>query len=378
MINNNTELSKTSLHALHLDDGAKMVPFAGYEMPVQYRGGIIQEHKHTRSHAGLFDISHMGQIQITGDDALGAIERLVPGRLTGLQPYRQKYTVLTNPEGGIIDDVMVMHAGDHVRLVVNAACKHTDLAYLQDKLGDQCAIQMLESESLLALQGPDAARILGKYIPAVTELTFMTAGKFVREEIEFVISRSGYTGEDGFEISLADDCAERFAKLLLTEDEVELIGLGARDTLRLEAGLCLYGQDIDNTTTPVEAALDWLIPKDGQASGDVDDYPGVETIRNHLFNGTERRRVGLKPQSKVPLRAGTGLFNEQQEQIGHITSGGYSPTLEKPVAMGYVRTEYIQTGTCLVASSRGKEYKIAVTELPFVTHRYCHKNMGVN
>jgi aminomethyltransferase len=372
MIENYTELSKTSLHALHLDYGAKMVPFAGYEMPVQYRGGIIQEHKHTRSHAGLFDISHMGQIRITGDDALGAIERLVPGRLTGLQPYTQKYTVLTNSEGGIIDDVMVLHAGDHVRLVVNAACKHTDLAYLQNKLGNQCDIQMLESESLLALQGPAAARILGEYIPAVTELTFMAAGNFALEEVEFIISRSGYTGEDGFEISLSSDCAERFAKLLLVEDEVELIGLGARDTLRLEAGLCLYSQDIDNTTTPVEAALDWLIPKAGQASGDVDDYPGVETIRSHLLNGTERRRVGLKPQSKVPLRTGTVLLNDQQEQIGHITSGGYSPTLGEPIAMGYVSSDHIKAGTCLCACARGKEYKIMVVKLPFVKHHYCH------
>jgi aminomethyltransferase len=377
MIENNTELSKTSLYGLHLDNGAKMVPFAGYWMPVQYRGGIIQEHKHTRCQVGLFDISHMGQIKITGENVLSAVERLVPGLLTGLQPYTQKYTVLTNPEGGIIDDVMIMHAGDHVRMVVNAACKNSDLAYLQNKLENRCVIEMLESESLLALQGPVAARILGKYIPAVTELTFMTVGKFVQEEVEFVISRSGYTGEDGFEISLPDDYAERFAKLILAEDEVALIGLGARDTLRLEAGLCLYGQDIDNTTTPVEAALEWLVPKADQLGGDIDDYPGVERIRNHLHNGTERRRVGLKPQSKVPLRTGTVLLNDQQEQIGHISSGGYSPTLEKPVAMGYVRTEYTQPGTCLVARSRGKEYEIAVTGLPFVEHRYCHKNTRV-
>ena len=366
------ELNKTPLHALHIEYGARMVPFAGYELPVQYRGGILQEHRHTRSQAGLFDISHMGQIRITGDIALTALENLVPGRLANLPLFRQKYTVLTNPEGGIIDDVMVMHAGDHVRLVVNAACRHKVLAYLQNSLGHRCEIQMLASESLLALQGPAAAMNLARYIPAVSELTFMSAGKFIFNGIELTISRSGYTGEDGFELSLSDNCAEDFARLLLKGDEVTLAGFGARDSLRLEAGLCLYGQDIDSTTTPVEAGLHWLIAESSQWKCKNADYPGADIIREQLRSGTGRRRVGLIPQSRAPLRAGTGLLNDRQEQIGVITSGGYSPTLEKPIAMGYVSSDYIQPGTSLGAFSRGKEFRIAVVALPFVAHRYCH------
>lgn len=370
MINNIAESCKTQLHALHLDCGARMVAFAGYSMPVQYRGGIIQEHIHTRSQAGLFDISHMGQIRVVGEDALALLDGLVPGKLSGLQPFRQRYTVLTNPEGGIIDDLMVMHADDHMRLVVNAACKHSDLVYLQGKLSNQCDIEMLESDSLLALQGPAAAMVLERYLPTVSVLSFMSAGKFVFNNIELVISRSGYTGEDGFEISLPNDCAADFAKRLLDEDEVDLIGLGARDSLRLEAGLCLYGQDIDTTTTPVEAALEWLIAGKGDDKSDINDFPGADKIREQLRNGAGRRRTGLKPQTKAPLRSGTGLFNENKEQIGTITSGGYSPSLKGPIAMGYVKSDYIQPGTCLNTSVRGKEYDIEVVKLPFVDHRY--------
>ena len=364
-------LKHTALYDLHLESGARMVAFAGYDMPVQYRHGIKHEHQHTRTEAGLFDISHMGQIRVYGEQASHLLEGLVPGDIENLPLQRQRYTVMTNDAGGIIDDIMVTRAADHLFLVVNAACKEKDFEYLTERLTPACRVELLAQQSLLSLQGPGAARVLGRYVPAVKRLGFMQAGEFKVEGISCFINRCGYTGEDGFEISVPATDTEILTRTLLTDGAVEMIGLGARDTLRLEAGLCLYGHDIDEQTTPVEAGIAWVVAKKYRDANIITArFPGAEKILAQLRDGSERVRIGIRPEGKVMIREGTRLENESGETTGRITSGGYGQTVGGPIAMGYVQHEYAVSGTGLYAMIRERRCPVHVTPLPFVAHRY--------
>lgn len=375
-INNieSSPLNKTPLYNLHCEQGARMVPFAGYEMPVQYHQGIKQEHLHCRAHAGLFDISHMGQISLQGRGAVSMLESLIPSKISDLKPGQQRYSVLTNNRGGILDDIMVTNMDDHLLLVVNAACKDEDFAYLQstcDELNNEdCQLQLLEDKALLALQGPAAASVLQEFSPEVVGLHFMQGGEFNIQDIPCVINRCGYTGEDGFEISISAKSVENLARLILEHDEVQMIGLGARDTLRLEAGLCLYGHDIDLETSPVEAAIEWIIT-DKESQGNC---PGADVIWQQLDSGVTRRRVGLKMEGKVPLREGMDVLDESGQLAGSITSGGFSPTLGKPIAMAYIKTQVAKSGRQLQVNIRNKFYQVETVALPFVKHRYHRKN----
>lgn len=373
------ELKRTPLNALHRELGARMVPFTGYEMPVQYPDGIMKEHQHTRSAAGLFDVSHMGQVRLSGanggangaEGAAAALERLVPVDVIGLAESRQRYALFTNEQGGILDDLMITNAGDHLFLVVNGACKEQDLAHLRQHLSADCTIEPLPEQALLALQGPQAAAVLARLAPALAELVFMTAARAELDGADCYVTRSGYTGEDGYEISVPAASAEALARRLLAEPEVAPVGLGARDSLRLEAGLCLYGHDIDTQTTPVEASLLWALSKarrrDGARPG---GYLGAETIMAQLENGAARRRVGIRPEGRAPLREGVELVDEDSKVLGRITSGGFGPTFGAPVAMGYVETSRAQPGTKLGAMLRGKVQPVEVAKLPFVPQRY--------
>ncbi len=365
------ELKQTPLNALHHELGARMVPFAGYEMAVQYRDGIIKEHRHTRNAAGLFDVSHMGQVRLRGGGAAAALERLVPVDVIGLAEGRQRYALFTNDHGGVLDDLMVTNAGDHLFLVVNGACKAQDLAHLRQHLSADCTIEPLPEQALLALQGPQAAAVLARLAPGLAELVFMTAARFEIAGADCFVARSGYTGEDGFEISLPAAQAEALARRLLAEPEVAPIGLGARDSLRLEAGLCLYGHDIDTQTTPVEASLSWALSKarrrDGARPG---GYLGAEVVMAQLENGTARRRVGIRPEGRAPLREGVELIDEDGKTLGRITSGGFGPTVGAPVALGYVATARARPGTRFGAMLRGKVQPVEVAKLPFVAQRY--------
>jgi aminomethyltransferase len=354
-------LARTPLHALHLAQGAKMVPFAGYEMPVQYPPGIMAEHLHTRAKAGLFDVSHMGQIRIP-TAAAAALEKLVPGDIVGLAPMRQRYTMLLNEKGGILDDLMVTNAGDHLFVVVNAARKRADIAHLQKTLD----AELLEDRALLALQGPAAAAVIGRLAPELLSLRFMGAGQCRLAGIPCFATRSGYTGEDGFEISLPADAAEKVATLLLDQPEVMPIGLGARDSLRLEAGLCLYGHDIDERTTPIEADLGWAIAKRRREEA---SFPGAEIILRQIAEGPPRRRVGIQPEGRAPAREGAEILSGGKK-IGSITSGGYGPTVGTPIAMGYVATAAARAGAALELMVRGTPRPARVAPLPFVPHRY--------
>ena len=370
-MNQSGELKQTPLNALHRELGARMVPFAGYEMAVQYRDGIIKEHQHTRNAAGLFDVSHMGQVRLEGDNAAAALERLVPVDVIGLAEGRQRYALFTNERGGILDDLMVTNAGDHLFLVVNGACKEQDLAHLRQHLSADCTIEPLPEHALLALQGPQAAAVLARLAPGLAELVFMTATRVEIEGADCFVSRSGYTGEDGFEISVPAERAEALARRLLAEPEVAPIGLGARDSLRLEAGLCLYGHDMDADTTPVEASLTWALSKarrrDGARPG---GYLGAEAVMAQLENGAARKRVGIQPEGRAPLREGVELIDEDGKTSGRITSGGFGPTFGAPVAMGYVETARARPGTKLGAMLRGKVHPAEVVKLPFVPQRY--------
>ncbi len=364
-------LSHTPLHALHLEMGAKMVPFAGYLMPVQYTAGIIKEHLHTRNAAGLFDVSHMGQLQIWGEGRCSALEKLLPADLQSLGVNQQKYSLLTNELGGIRDDLMILNRGGHLHVVVNAACKNTDLDYLNAQIGKDVELRLLEDKALLALQGPQAVEVLRQLAPGCESLTFMQAGEFDVEGMSCLITRSGYTGEDGYEISMAADHAPALARRLLSFSEVQAIGLGARDSLRLEAGLCLYGHDIDQTTTPVEAALNWVIPKVRRLGGEREGgFPGAGIILQQLKDGVTRKRVGLKPEGRAPIREGVELLNEQGETVGRVCSGGFGPSVGGPVAMGYVATERADHGTNLTAIVRGKPQAVTVCKPLFVQQRY--------
>lgn len=364
-------LHKTPLHALHLELGAKMVPFAGYDMPVQYPTGVMTEHKHTRASAGLFDVSHMGQVRITGDQAAQIMETVVPVSVEGIKPGQQRYALFTNDAGGIQDDLMIANAGDHLFVVVNAACKAQDFALLEDTFAGKCDVEILHEQALLALQGPQAIDVLQSLSETKIELTFMQCGTLDLAGIRCFISRSGYSGEDGFEISVAAESADLLARKLLAHDAVLPIGLGARDSLRLEAGLCLYGHDIDTTTTPLEADLGWAIQKvrrnDGARAG---GFPGAEKILAEYDSGVSRKRVGILPNGRAPVREGAELQTLEGETIGTITSGGFGPTLGAPVAMGYVASQYAQTGTELHAIVRGKALPVTVADMPFVPQRY--------
>jgi aminomethyltransferase len=360
------KLARTPLYGLHQSLGAKLTAFAGYEMPVQYSAGILAEHLHTRAQASLFDVSHMGQVVLQGADIAAKLERLVPSDIIGLRDARMRYTVLTNARGGIIDDLMVARAGDALRLVVNASRKAEDLAYLRAALGDH-AVTYLEDRALLALQGPSAAAVLARLAPGIDAMAFMAAPPCDIAGSACFVSRSGYTGEDGYEISVAAPDAERLARRLLAEPEVAPAGLGARDTLRLEAGLCLYGNDIDESTTPVEADLAWVISKRRRDEG---GYPGAAIIARQLADGPARRRVGIKPEGRLIARSHTPIVDERGGEIGMVTSGGFAPSLEGAVAMGYVPSAQAVPGTTLRLAVRGAERPAQVASLPFVPHRY--------
>lgn len=360
-------LLRTPLYGLHAERQAKLVPFAGYEMPVQYPAGILKEHLHTRSRAGLFDVSHMGQVRLTGAGAAAALETLVPGDIAGLPVGRIRYTVFTNDAGGILDDLMVTNAGDHLFLVVNAACKDADLAHLRSHLGAAVGIEPLADRALLALQGPAAAAVLARFAPDVAAMPFMSWRPAVVAGIPVGLTRSGYTGEDGYEISVPADAADALARRLLAEPEVAPIGLGARDSLRLEAGLCLYGHDIDTATTPIEAGLAWTIGKRRRTEG---GFPGAAVVQSQLAHGPARRRVGIRPDGRAPAREHTAVADLAGRVIGEITSGGFGPTVNGPVAMGYVETAAAAPGTRLQLLIRGKFHPAEVVTLPFAPHRY--------
>lgn len=367
-----SDLGKTPLYDLHVELGAKMVPFAGYEMPVQYKLGVMKEHLHTREKAGLFDVSHMGQVILRHEGGYGpvaqAMEGLVPVSLLPLGEKRQRYGFFTNAEGGILDDLMMTNRGDHMLVVVNAACKEADIAHMKAGLeGVEVAEQ--RDRALLALQGPAAEEVLEPVAPGCDIMKFMDTGIFNSDFGELWVSRSGYTGEDGYEISVHATHAEALARHLLSHEAVEPIGLGARDSLRLEGGLCLYGHDIDEATSPVEGNLAWAIQKVRRSGGDrAGGFPGVERILNELDEGTPRLRVGLAPEGRAPMREGVQLFADEEggEPVGHVTSGAFGPTVGAPVSMGYVPAELSRPGARLYGEVRGKRLPVRVAELPFV------------
>ncbi|MFW3898127.1 glycine cleavage system aminomethyltransferase GcvT [Pseudomonas bharatica] len=366
-------LLKTPLHALHLELGARMVPFAGYDMPVQYPLGVMKEHLHTREQAGLFDVSHMGQIRLRGANAAKALESLVPVDIIDLPLGMQRYAMFTNEQGGILDDLMVANLGDgELFLVVNAACKDQDLAHLRQHIGDQCEIEPLfEERALLALQGPAAVKVLERLAPQVAKMTFMQFAPVQLLGEDCYVSRSGYTGEDGYEISVPAGQAETLARRLLDEPEVAAIGLGARDSLRLEAGLCLYGHDMNSTTTPVEASLLWAVSKARRADGTrAGGFPGAARVFAQQQEGVARKRVGLLPQERTPVREGAEIVDEAGEVIGQVCSGGFGPTLGAPVAMGYLDSARSALDNQVWAIVRGKRVPMKVSRMPFVAQRY--------
>ena len=362
-------LKQTPLYHLHLKLGAKMVGFAGYQMPLQYSKGIIHEHLHCRSRAGFFDISHMGQCLILGADAAAELERLTPSDITGLKSGAQKYTVLTNDEGGIIDDIIITRLNSRLMIIVNAACKDKDFAYFKSCLSE---FQELPDQALFALQGPAAATVIAQFSADAADLSFMQACETEINCMPCTISRSGYTGEDGFEISVANEYAEQLACLLLAEDDVEPIGLGARDTLRLEAGLCLYGHELNESITPVEAGLQWVFKKGHNQPFDFAQgkFPGADKILNQLKQGSDKIRAGLLVDSKIPVRDGAVIINHEDKVVGIVTSGGFSPSLGKPVAMASLERHSAGLGNTLYALVRDRKIAVTVSKLPFVPHRY--------
>jgi aminomethyltransferase len=373
-----SQLKRTPLHALHMASGGKMVPFAGYDMPVQFAAGVLREHLHTRSSAGLFDVSHMGQIALHAksgkvEDAAKALERLVPQDILSLAPGRQRYAQFTNGAGGILDDLMVANFGSHLFVVVNAACKAEDEALLRAGLSDVCVVEPLPDRALIALQGPKAESVLARLCADAPSMRFMDAGPRRVDGIDCFVSRSGYTGEDGYEISVPAEHAEALAKALLGNSEVLPIGLGARDSLRLEAGLCLYGHDIDATTTPVEGALEWSIQKSRRNGGArAGGFPGADNILPQLEKGAGRRRVGLRPEGRAPVREGAPLFADatSSEQIGGVTSGGFGPSINAPVAMGYLPSSQAALGGTVFAEVRGQRLPLVISPMPFVPNTY--------
>ena len=372
-----SHLKRTPLHDLHVELGARLAPFAGYEMPINYRDGVLKEHLHTRAAAGLFDVSHMGQLVVRSasheiQQAARALESLVPTDVLDLPPGRQHYALFTNPAGGVIDDLMIANLGDRFMLIVNASRKEEDEAHLRSAL-PAGGVEHLHDRALLALQGPRAEMVLSRFAPEVTSMDFMDVRLVSILGERCVVSRSGYTGEDGFEISISAENAQTLARMLLDHPDVAPIGLGARDSLRLEAGLCLYGSDLDASTTPVEAALEWAIPKSRRKGGAREGcFPGADVILAQLASGARRRRVGLRSKERTPVRAGAQLYQDEQSQIpiGNVTSGGFGPSVDAPVAMGYVASAASKPGTALFAEVRGRRVPVEVSALPFVPLNY--------
>ena len=370
-------LLESPLHALHLELGARMVPFAGYQLPVQYPAGLVAEHHHTRAAAGLFDVSHMGQLRLVGAGAAAAFEQLMPVDVIGLGVHKQRYGLLLNDEGGILDDLMFVNrdvaTGGDLFVIVNGACKHADLAHIQNRIGGLCTVEPQFERALLALQGPQAVSALTRVLPGVERLVFMTGMPATWQGADLYVTRSGYTGEDGFEISVPAAVAEAFARALLAQPEVKPIGLGARNSLRLEAGLCLYGNDIDTGTTPVEANLNWAMQKVRRSGGArAGGFPGAAKVLAQLDGSApaQRLRVGLVGLERVPVREHVALHNEAGQQVGEVTSGLLAPTADQPIALAYVQTQYAQVGTRLNAMVRGKAVPMQVSPLPFVPNRY--------
>ncbi|KAB2899146.1 MAG: glycine cleavage system aminomethyltransferase GcvT [Burkholderiaceae bacterium] len=368
-----TPLLTTPLNALHLELGARMVPFAGYSMPVQYPQGLMAEHLHTRTRAGLFDVSHMGQLRLVGPDAAAAFETLMPVDVIDLPVGKQRYGLLLTDQGTIIDDLMFFNRGSDIFVIVNGACKAGDIAHIQARIGQRCEVIPMPERGLLALQGPQAAAALARLVPGVEKLVFMSGGAFDWEGADLFITRSGYTGEDGFEISVHESRAEALARALLAQPEVQPIGLGARNSLRLEAGLCLYGNDIDTTTTPPEAALNWALQKVRRTGGArAGGFPGADKVLAQIDQPQTlaRKRVGLIAKERVPVREPAVLENMDGQAIGQVTSGLLSPTLNQPIALAYVQADYAQPGTELFAIVRGKPVPMTVAPTPFVPTRY--------
>ena len=365
-------LRKTPLYDLHRDLGAKLTEFAGYEMPVQYGLGILGEHQHTRAKAGLFDVSHMGQVILRGrsyQETALALEKLLPTDVLGLEVGRQRYGLLTTNSGGILDDLMFSNRGDHIFVVLNAACKNSDIKHLKSLLEPEILVEEVLNRALVALQGPASETVLGELNPQVKNMKFMDVETLLVSGVECWISRSGYTGEDGFEISIPAADAEPVTRSILSNENVEFIGLGARDSLRLEAGLCLYGHDINQATTPVEASLTWAIQKVRRANGErAGGFIGSKIILKQLDEGTERKRVGFLPQTRAPMREGVEVFETEssEDTIGKITSGGYGPTVGHPVAMGYIDSKYTHNKNNLFGELRGKRVPVKVSKIPFV------------
>ncbi|SFC12494.1 aminomethyltransferase [Polaromonas sp. OV174] len=370
-------LFKTPLHDLHVELGARMVPFAGYSMPVQYPAGLMAEHLHTRSAAGLFDVSHMGQLRLVGPDAAAALESLIPVDVIDLAPGKQRYGLLLNEDGGIIDDLMFFNRdyanGGDIFVIVNGACKVGDIAHIQAKIGTRCEVIPMPDMALLALQGPQAVTALQRLAPGVEKLVFMSGGRFTVAGCDCFLTRSGYTGEDGFEISVPASQADTLARALLAQPEVKPIGLGARNSLRLEAGLCLYGNDIDTSTTPIEAGLNWAIQKVRRTGGArAGGFPGADKILTQLSDPAQlsRKRVGLIALERVPVREHTELQSLDGTVIGEVSSGLLGPSINQPVAMGYVSPEFAAIGTRVNAMVRGKAVTMEVAAMPFVPTRY--------
>ncbi len=367
------DLKSTVLHDLHVELGAKMVPFAGYTMPVQYPMGVMKEHLHCRQAAGLFDVSHMGQVKIrpkSGNiaDAAMVLETLVPVNILAVAEGRQRYAMFTSQDGGILDDLMVANHGDHLFLVVNAACKDADFSHMIKYLSSTCDLEMIHGRSLIALQGPASEQALSSLNPAASTMKFMDSTSMELAGVECWVSRSGYTGEDGYEISVPDDQTVELCRALLEMDGVAPIGLGARDSLRLEAGLCLYGNDIDASTSPVEAGIEWAIQKARRTGGDrAGGFRGADRILAEMDNGADRRRVGILPDGRAPMREGTVLFAQLEggEQIGHVTSGAFGPSIGGPMSMGYVTIDQATVGTEIFGEVRGKRQPARVAQMPF-------------
>ncbi|MCW8914910.1 MAG: glycine cleavage system aminomethyltransferase GcvT [Magnetovibrio sp.] len=361
------DLQTTPLDSLHRELGAKMVPFAGYDMPVQYPAGILKEHLHTRESASLFDVSHMGQAFLMGDEAIEAFETLVPGDYQVMAEGKTRYTVLLNDQGGILDDLMATRIAGGLYLVVNAACKDQDFAHIEAGTAGKANLEILTDRALLALQGPKAGDVLARLAPETEDMKFMNFREVNIQGHECFVTRSGYTGEDGFEISVPSKDAEAFAKLLLSQPEVEPAGLGSRDSLRLEAGLCLYGHDITTETTPIEGDIKWVVNKRRREEG---GFPGAAIILDQLANGTERLRVGILPDGRAPAREGTEIQDTNGNTIGTITSGGFGPSVGGPVAMGYVATAFAEPGTAINLIVRGKPLAAKVVKMPFTDKSY--------
>jgi len=366
-----TPLLRTPLFALHQQSNAKMVPFAGYEMPVNYAPGIIKEHLHTREKTGLFDVSHMGQISVQGDNVAALLETLIPVDIQSLPAGRQKYGLFLNRQGGILDDLMIINHGEKFILVVNAACKTEDFTHLKTHLGEKLSIEMLSGSALLALQGPTAGAVLERLGQEIASMKFMDVKEMTFDGVTCLVSRSGYTGEDGFEISVPDQYAVDLAAHLLSDADVELIGLGARDSLRLEAGFCLYGHDIRTDTTPVEGNLNWAISPSRRTGGaNEGGFPGADIVLSQMPKNVSRNLVGLMPEGRAPVREGAQIVTANEDPAGEVTSGGFSPSLGKPISMGYVNLQHIDEDTGLFALVRNKKIPIKVTKMPFVAHRY--------